>query len=97
VVYSFQAGKDGAGPESTLLDVHGKLYGMTEHGGNARSGTIFFVDPAKGTEKAVYSFKGGTDGAYPLAGLINVGGTLYGTTCQGGGQLNGGTVFSYTP
>jgi len=54
------------------------------------------------TETVVYSFKGGSDGAYPLAGLINVNGTLYGTTSQGGvactdGNLRScGTVFSIT-
>lgn len=38
----------------------------------------------------------GTDGKEPMAGLINVAGTLYGTTCLGGAN-NRGTVFSITP
>ena len=36
-----------------------------------------------------------SDGVYPEAALINVGGVLYGTAC-GGGQ-GSGVVFSFTP
>ncbi|HEY1613185.1 MAG TPA: hypothetical protein VGF97_05760 [Rhizomicrobium sp.] len=44
----------------------------------------------------VYSFQGGADGWWPQAGLINVGGVLYGTTYQGA-AYDAGTVFSVTP
>jgi uncharacterized repeat protein (TIGR03803 family) len=44
----------------------------------------------------VHSFGKGNDGASPVAGLINVGGVLYGTTSEGGGA-NAGTVFSLSP
>jgi uncharacterized repeat protein (TIGR03803 family) len=50
----------------------------------------------------LYSFQGyrwgggrSTDGAVPAAGVIDVGGTLYGTTSEGG-FYNFGTVFSVT-
>jgi uncharacterized repeat protein (TIGR03803 family) len=44
----------------------------------------------------VYSFPGGTQGAYPYAGLIQgVGGNLYGTT-NGGGAFHRGTVFGFS-
>jgi uncharacterized repeat protein (TIGR03803 family) len=43
-----------------------------------------------------HSFKGGTDGALPRAGLINVKGKLYGTT-EVGGASGYGTVFSLSP
>ena len=36
-----------------------------------------------GKEKLLHSFGYGTDGATPLAGLIDVSGTLYGTTSAG--------------
>lgn len=44
----------------------------------------------------IYAFKGGADGAVPLARLIDVGGALYGTTASGGAS-NDGTVFTVTP
>ncbi len=52
-----------------------------------------------GAEKVLHGFGGGSDGAHPVAGLINVNGTLYGTTSDGGsGGCDGGcgTVFSVT-
>ncbi len=53
------------------------------------------------TEKVLYSFKGGTDGAYPSGGLLrDAPGNLYGNTAEGGdpactfgGEPSCGTVF----
>ena len=49
----------------------------------------------------LHSFADGADGAHPSAGLIDVKGTLYGTTGAGGayscGSKGCGTVFSITP
>jgi uncharacterized repeat protein (TIGR03803 family) len=47
----------------------------------------------------LHSFGNGADGAFPFAGLINVNGTLYGTTAGGGGtdcHSGCGTVFGIT-
>ncbi len=105
-IYRFRGGSDGSDPQSGLLDVNGTLYGTTYSGGGSGCyyalgcGTIFSVAPS-GTEKVLYAFKGGSDGAYPTAGLIDVEGTLYGTTSRGGGagchtseSAGCGTVFS---
>ncbi len=98
VLYSFGQGKDGRTPDAGLVDVNGTLYGTTSAGGTYCSGsgtcgTVFSY--ASGTENLLYSFGSGTDGAMPVAGLIDVSGTLYGTTEHGG--TNGqGTVFSIT-
>lgn len=105
VVYVFKGGGDGYNPHSNLLDVAGELYGTTESGGSnncfAGCSTVFSVNPTTGVEAVVYAFKGGNDGAGLVAGLIKVGGLLYGTTVAGGGSpnCNGGcgTVFSLDP
>src|ERR1700722_1743881 len=49
--------------------------------------------PASTGYKSLYSFGKGSDGQQPKAALINVNGTLYGTT-YGGGVYADGTVFS---
>jgi uncharacterized repeat protein (TIGR03803 family) len=53
------------------------------------------------TETVIYNFQGGSDGAYPYDGLVaGPGGSLYGTTTEGGGgSCTGGcgTVFRLTP
>lgn len=41
----------------------------------------------------LHSFRSGTDGALPVAGLIYVTGMFYGTTVIGGGPCHCGTVF----
>jgi uncharacterized repeat protein (TIGR03803 family) len=97
VLHAFHTGGDGLYPEAGLVDVNGTLYGTTEVGGTHDDGAVFSVDPTTGAETVVYSFAGGTDGADPFAGLIDVKGTLYGTTANGGGTYNYGTVFSLDP
>jgi uncharacterized repeat protein (TIGR03803 family) len=63
------------------------------------SGTPLSPSPGALTSAAygvLYSFEGDPDGADPYAGLINVKGTLYGTTLNGG-AYGYGTVFTITP
>jgi len=102
LLHSFAGGSDGAFPLAGLVNVGGSLYGTTKVGGGngccGGSGTVFKVTTS-GTESVVYSFKGMPDGAFPAAGLIDVGGTLYGTTATGGTYCSNygcGTVFSIT-
>jgi uncharacterized repeat protein (TIGR03803 family) len=98
VIYTFQgqAAGDGSSPQGALLDVDGTLYGTTQGGGASGYGTVFKVTPA-GAETVIYSFQGTSgDGANPQAGLIKVGGSLYGTTYKGGASGNG-TVFAIKP
>jgi uncharacterized repeat protein (TIGR03803 family) len=72
------------------------LYGTTDLGGAHGLGTVFSV-ALSGYETVLYSFGGGEqDGAYPIhSGVIDVNGTLYGTTWIGGAH-NLGTVYSIT-
>jgi len=121
VVYSFQGGTDGDFPSGDLtFDSAGNLYGATQYGGGFGScnapffqfcGTIFRLSPpktkgGKWTEKVLYSFKSGTDGANPNGGLLfDSKGAIYGTAYSGGGTSNCyadgvvgcGTVFQLTP
>ncbi len=86
---------DGADPQAGLLNVNGTLYGTTQSGSANGYGTVLSITTSR-TEKVLYSFKGGSgDGAGPAAGLINVSGTLYGTT-SAGGATEDGTVFAIT-
>ena len=71
------------------------LYGTTEFGGDYGKGTIFRMNLTGSKEKVLHSFGYGADGAIPLAGLIDMNGTLYGTTSAGGTNGNG-TVFALT-
>jgi uncharacterized repeat protein (TIGR03803 family) len=102
VLHSFGGPGDGKYPDAGLVNVNGTLYGTTDEGGanpNCNSGggcgTVFAITTT-GTETVLHSFKGGSgDGEDPQAGLVNVNGTLYGTTIYGG--ANGvGTVFAIT-
>lgn len=101
VIYSFAGGNNASYPQAGLIaDGVGNFYGTTENGGggncvtNAQQGcgTVFKLTP-RGVEAVLYAFKGGSDGYFPLAGLlIDSNGNLYGTTSQGG-AANSGTIF----
>lgn len=95
VAYNFRGSKDGAYPSAGVVADGGKLYGTTAEGGSYGLGTVFSFNTATLHEKVLYSFGYGTDGSTPVAGLIDVGGALYGTT-ESGGTYGGGTVFSIT-
>lgn len=98
VLYSFNGIHNGAFPTASLVRVGGKLYGTTYEGGAKGVGTVFRVSPTAGTEKVLHSFGSGSDGYLPFGGLIDVGGTLFGTTSNGGAFGEGeGTVFSVDP
>lgn len=97
VLYSFTGGSDGGQPTARLASLGGKLYGTTTIGGSGNDegvGTVFSVTPT-GEFKVVYTFLGEPDGSLPWGGLLNVGGTLYGTTAEGGTGY--GTVYSVKP
>jgi uncharacterized repeat protein (TIGR03803 family) len=86
---------DGHSPAGGLLQAtDGNLYGTTQSGGANGNGTIFRIDTSGSTFTTLHSFAGSpTEGAGPLAGLIQAtDGNLYGTTF-GGGPDNDGTIF----
>jgi uncharacterized repeat protein (TIGR03803 family) len=100
VLHSFGGSGDGSDPAAGLVDVNGTLYGTTVEGGANNSGTVFSITRS-GKEKILFSFPFSANaGAQPFASLIDVNGTLYGTTYQGGdiycGSGGCGSVFSIT-
>lgn len=102
ILHSFGSNSDGYYPEAALIDVKGTLYGTTSAGGAYKGGTIFSISTS-GMEQVVYNFgESVSDGVNPVAALIDIGGTLYGTTQHGGSSCKDsiygcGTVFALTP
>lgn len=107
ILYSFDSSNrihrqpDGANPVAGLTNVDGTLYGTTIAGGSHKCdtedycGTVFSIT-TDGNFKVLHNFGArNIDGVNPAAALVNVNGTLYGTT-SGGGKYYGGTVFSIT-
>jgi uncharacterized repeat protein (TIGR03803 family) len=94
VLYSFGGSTDGSNARAGLVAVKGVLYGTTYQGGTSGEGTVFAVRISDGKETVLHSFSGAPDGSYPLASLLNVNGTLYGTTLDGGSRYGAGTIFS---
>ncbi|HZT42941.1 MAG TPA: choice-of-anchor tandem repeat GloVer-containing protein [Chthonomonadaceae bacterium] len=101
VVHSFN-GTDGSVPDDGLIQAtDGNLYSTTHGGGANNAGTVFKITTG-GSFTSLYSFTAtsstgtNTDGAQPLAGLIQASdGNLYGT-CQNGGANGDGTLFQFT-
>jgi uncharacterized repeat protein (TIGR03803 family) len=93
ILYSFQNGDDGGFPIAGVVrDSAGNLYGTAETGGSANLGVVFKLDPS-GKETVLHAFTGGSDGAYPVGGVVlDADGNLYGTTSEGG-SANFGTVY----
>jgi len=88
-LHSFSS-SEGHFPVGLIQATDGNFYGTTKQGGVNDKGTTFKMD-ASGNVTTVHSFAGSgppasvSDGAYPLAGLIQAtDGNFYGTTYQGG-------------
>jgi len=93
VLYNFTGGSDGGSPLGGIIsDAAGNFYGTTNAGGASGAGVVFKLDRS-GNETVLYTFSGGADGGYPLAGLMrDPSGNFYGTT-NGGGASSAGVVF----
>lgn len=97
VVYNFGANStDAATPTGDLVVLNGILYGTTQFGGTNDDGTIYSVTKA-GREHVLHSFPSMPgDGGEPLAGLVDVNGTLVGTASVGGASSQG-MAYSLVP
>jgi uncharacterized repeat protein (TIGR03803 family) len=95
-LYAVSGTTVGAASRAGLFYENGLAYGTTTAGGTYDKGTVFSLNLSTGQLRVLHSFKGGADGGSPLASLIDVGGTLYGTTLGAAGS-EPSTVFSIDP
>ncbi|MGA7754304.1 MAG: choice-of-anchor tandem repeat GloVer-containing protein [Candidatus Sulfotelmatobacter sp.] len=99
VLHNFSGASDGAQPPSGLtMDSAGDLYGVAISGGMGY-GVVYKMTHGVGGWRmtTLYRFRGGYDGAYPVAApVFGPDGALYGTTSGGGegcGSYGCGTVY----
>jgi uncharacterized repeat protein (TIGR03803 family) len=98
ILHSFSV-SDGQLPlGGVIFDSAGNLYGTTYGGGRSEFGTVYELTKAGSgwTESLLHTFTNGSDGTYPIAGLISdQSGNLYGAAANS--RNGGGTVFELTP
>lgn len=111
VIHNFTGADDGGVPYAGVsVDSRGTLYGTASFGGDLSCGqgdgcgVVFKMQQHNSawTFTSLYTFHGGSDGAFPEARVVfGPDGRLYGTTYRGGGSeycISGcGTAFSVTP
>jgi uncharacterized repeat protein (TIGR03803 family) len=91
----FAAENPGSKPFGDLIEVNGKLYGLTSEGGNYNKGVIFSYDLANQQYAKLFDFDGTANGANPKGKLMLASdGFLYGVTSKGGAN-EGGVLFSF--
>ena len=94
----FQGGaQDGLVPSGSLVDLNGIVYGTTQGGGTQDLGTVYELIPpiavgGSSLFQLLHTFSGGSDGQFPLGGLVAVNGVLFGTTSDVLGS-GSGTIF----
>ena len=94
ILHSFCGASEGIQPLAGLVNVNGTLYGTTQYGESTGNGGTVYSVTTGGAYKTVHNFTNSpNDGAEPAAPLLNVNGTLYGTTAYGG---SGGFGTVYT-
>jgi uncharacterized repeat protein (TIGR03803 family) len=81
-----KAGDSGGNPYSVLIEgTNGNLYGTTRNGGADGFGAVFEIHKDGSSINTLHVFTGGTDGGFPVAGVIQAAdGNFYGTTGTGG-------------
>jgi uncharacterized repeat protein (TIGR03803 family) len=104
VLHAFSGGRDGAYPNSLVMDSAGNFFGTAINGGSITNcpygcGVVFKLSSdATGhwSLRVLHSFSGGSDGASPEGLIIDGSGNLYGLTNVGGtGTCSTGCGVAY--
>jgi uncharacterized repeat protein (TIGR03803 family) len=91
----FAGSATGGLPLGNVIISGTKIYGTTSYGQQYNGGTVYSINTDGTGYQVMHQFLGGSsDGYASSAGLTLVGSTLYGTTREGGGFFNRGTIFS---
>ena len=101
VLYSFSPSATGSNPLGGLIQAsNGKIYGMTQHGGFFRVGTIYSLNDDGSDFQVILHFNNShplQSGVMPRGELVQgEDGFLYGTLAQGGAHGQG-TLFKINP
>jgi uncharacterized repeat protein (TIGR03803 family) len=100
IIFRFN-GANGFAPSADLIfGANHSLLGTTQAGGTKSDGLVFRLSPSSSgwKETVLHVFTGGDDGAAPLSALLPDGkGGFFGTTNDGGGPADFGTVFELQP
>ncbi|HXJ93124.1 MAG TPA: choice-of-anchor tandem repeat GloVer-containing protein [Terriglobia bacterium] len=100
-LYAFKGQPDAGFPYGALAaDPAGNLYGTSYYDGANDLGAVYELTRSGGawSEAVLYSFKGAPDGSGPISNLVYRGGSLFGTTSEGGASACGcGAIFSLAP
>jgi len=100
-VHSFFDPTTGMGESAMLCNLiehsNGKVYGMTQQGGDYYDGTLFEFDLQTKEINVKIHFESATKGSFPLGGLTEASdGRMYGVTLQGGTH-DLGVLYVYDP
>ena len=91
IMHDFGGSPSGTEPLAGLIrDAAGNLYGTAEYGGDDNSGVVFRISPA-GKYTLLHAFHG-TDGAAPVAGLVEDQLESHGAASLGG-RSHHGVIF----
>jgi uncharacterized repeat protein (TIGR03803 family) len=80
---TFDAAEDVFPSGRLIRDTSGNLTGVLLGGSSTELGAVFRLD-SSGKETTLHNFSGSGGGQFPAAGLLDVGGTLYGTALGAG-------------
>ncbi len=92
-LYSFPGGSNGAHPQVGVIATSGVLYGADAELSTPGiyDGTVFKIDLTSKVQTTLHSFVGG-DNTTPASPVIDIGGTLYGTSGASAAALYG-TIY----